>query len=101
MPDQNKPARSSRKTWILFTILANQLGAGLESTRLEADIQQRAAQLAALAAVSQTITASLRTEDVLQAVVGPAGLQSVVPYDSVTVWQREDEQLRIVSAQGL
>ena len=84
----------------LFTILANQLGAGLVSTRLEADIEQRAAQLAALAQVSQTITASLRTEDVVNAVVRPGGLQAVVPYDSVTLWRRDGQQLRIVAAQG-
>ena len=84
----------------LFTILANQLGASLESARLEIDIQQRAAQLAALAQVSQKITASLRTEDVLSAVVAPDGLMAVVPYDSVTLWRREDEQLRIVAAHG-
>jgi PAS domain S-box-containing protein len=84
----------------LFTILCNQLGAGLESARLEVDIQQRAAQLAALAEVSQTLTASLRTEDVLNAVVRPGGLQKVVPYDGVTVWLRDGEQLRIVAAHG-
>ena len=84
----------------LFTILANQLGAGLERARLEADIEQRAAQLAALAEVSQIITASLRTEDVIRAVTGPAGLRSVVPYDSVTLWVRDGEHLRIVAAEG-
>ena len=30
----------------------------------------------------------------------PGGLQTVVSYDSVTLWLREDEKLRIVSAQG-
>src|SRR5579859_4561818 len=84
----------------LFTVLANQLGAGLASARLEADIQQRAAQLAALAEVSQTLTASLRTDDLVKAVVQPGGLRRVVAYDSVTVWLREGERLRIVAAQG-
>ena len=93
----------------VFTILANQLGSRLESARLQADVQQRAAQMAALAAVAQTITASLRTQDVLDAVVDPSGLSTVVPYDSVTLWLREDSaraggsdggRLRIVAARG-
>ena len=82
----------------VFTVLANQLGAILESGRLAADIQQRAAQLAALAEASQGITATLRTEDVVQAVL--SGLRQVIPYDSVTLWLRESDKLRIVAAHG-
>ena len=82
----------------VFTVLANQLGATLESGRLAADIRQRAAQLAALAEASQDITATLRTEDVVHAVL--AGLRQVVEYDSVTLWLREHDKLRIVAAQG-
>jgi PAS domain S-box-containing protein len=82
----------------LFVILANQLGALLESARLEADVRQNAAQLAALADVSRIITATLRTEDVVQAVL--AHLRSVIPYDRVTLWLRDGQRLRIAAAQG-
>ncbi len=81
-----------------FVILANQLGALLESARLEADIRERAAQLAALADVSRTITATLRTEDVVEAVLDQ--LRRVIPYDSVTLWLRDGQRLRIAAAQG-
>jgi GAF domain-containing protein len=84
----------------VYTILANQLGALLESARLEADIEQRAAQLAALAEVAQSITAALSITDVVQAVLAPRALRRVVEYDSVTVWLRDGDQLRIVAAQG-
>src|SRR5262249_43511605 len=73
----------------VYTILANQLGALLESARLEADIEQRADQLAALAQAAQGITSALNISDVVQAVLAPRALRRVVDYDSVTVWLRE------------
>ncbi|MDW8327988.1 MAG: GAF domain-containing protein, partial [Anaerolineales bacterium] len=87
----------------LFNILANQLSARLESLQLEHDIQTRATQLAALADASRQMTATLRSEDVVQAVL--AHLRSVVPYDSLTLWLRSPDArgqdlLRIVAAQG-
>jgi len=82
----------------LFIILTNQLGGTLESLRLEADIRQRAAQLAALAEISRTITSTLRTEDVVHTTL--TQLASVVPFDSVTLWLREGKHLRIAAAQG-
>ncbi|MBL8045559.1 MAG: GAF domain-containing protein, partial [Anaerolineales bacterium] len=88
----------------LFIILCNQLSAELEGQRLETDVQIRAAQLAALAEASRTITGTLRTEDVINATLGT--LKSVVPYDSVTLWLRGSEQegeadvLTIAAAQG-
>lgn len=84
----------------VFTILANQLGASLDSARLEADIRQRAAQLGALVDVSQTITGTLRISDVVEAVLSPRGLFAVVPYESVTLWLREGDQLHIAAARG-
>ncbi len=82
----------------LFIILTNQLGGALDSLRLEADIRQRAQQLAALAEISQVITSTLRAEDVVQTIM--TRLASVVPYDSVTLWLRTGQQLHIAAAQG-
>ncbi|MBP7690969.1 MAG: GAF domain-containing protein, partial [Anaerolineales bacterium] len=76
----------------LFTILANQLGAALESAALESDIRRRAAQLAALAEASRTMTAALRTDDVVQAVL--AGLPGIADADSVTLWLRGADERR-------
>jgi PAS domain S-box-containing protein len=97
---QRTPSPFVEEDLELFIILANQLGSAYESARLQADIRQRAAQLTALAEASQGITATLRTEDVVQAVLAPNGLQRVIPYDSLTVWLREGEQLRVAAAQG-
>jgi len=82
----------------LLTILTNQLAALTESARLELSIRQQAAQLGALAEVSQTITSTLRTEDVVNAVLD--NLKRVIPYESVTLWLREGAELRIAAAQG-
>ncbi|MBL8055369.1 MAG: GAF domain-containing protein, partial [Anaerolineales bacterium] len=88
----------------LFTILTNQLGAALESAGLESDIRARAAQLAALADASRNMTAVLRTDDVIQAVL--ASLPSIVAYDSVTLWVRgagqggAGDELRSMAARG-
>lgn len=88
----------------LFTILASQISARLDSLALESDIKQRAAQLAALTEASRTITATLRIDDVVRAVL--TNLPGVVPHDSVTLWLRgpaergAGEVLRIAAAQG-
>ena len=96
---QHSPTPFAPEDAELFTILTNQLGASLESARLEADVSQRAGQLAALAEVSQTITSTLRTEDVVQAVL--TNLKRVIPYDRVTLWLRAGERLHLAALQGL
>lgn len=94
----------------LFNILANQVSARLESLQLERDIQTRATQLAALADASRQMTATLRSEDVVQAVL--THLRPIVAYDSLTLWLRsldargrerrafDRDVLRITAAQG-
>ena len=82
----------------LFTILTNQLGAALESRKLEGDNRRRAQQLGALAEVSRTITATLHTGDVVEAVM--TNLHRVVAHDSATLWLREGDELRVVAARG-
>lgn len=92
------PTPFVREDQDLFLILASQLGALAARAELEGDVRQRANQLGALAVVSRTITAALRTEDVIRAVLD--NLHNVIAYDSVTLWLREGEQLRIAAAQG-
>ncbi len=88
----------------LFTILTNQLGAALESQRLEGDIRRRAAQLAALAEASRSMTSALRPDDVVHAVM--TSLPEIGAYDSATLWlrgageRRDSDELRIVAARG-
>lgn len=92
------PTPFVREDQDLFLILASQLGALAARAELESDMRQRANQLGALANVSRTITATLRTEEVIKAVMD--NLNTVIAYDSVTLWLREGEQLRIAAAQG-
>ncbi|MGQ0601282.1 MAG: GAF domain-containing protein [Anaerolineales bacterium] len=95
---QHLPSPFTGEDLDTFTILTNQLSAELESLGLETDIQTRAAQLAALVEASRTVTATLRSQDVVQAVL--ATMKNVVPHDSLTLWLRDGEQLRIAAAQG-
>ena len=91
----------------LFITLANQLGASLESARLEAEALaergERAAQLTALAEVTRIITAALRPGDVIRTIM--ENVHRVIPYDSVTLWLRTERHqtssLRVAATLGL
>ena len=82
----------------LFTILAGQIGIGLENIRLYAETGQRATQLEALTEVSRVISSAVRQEEVVSLVLEQVG--RVIPYDSATLWLREDDFLRVASARG-
>ncbi len=71
-----------------------------ERARLEADLEARAAQMAALSEVSTQITATLEPDQVIGLILD--ALEQVVPYDGVSLWLRTpgEEELRIVAARG-
>ena len=66
--------------------------------QLEADVRERAIQLQALTEASRVVSSALREENVIALVLDQIGL--VVPYDSATLWLREDNFLRVVNAHG-
>jgi PAS domain S-box-containing protein len=66
--------------------------------QLEADVRERATQLQALTEASRVVSSALREENVIALVLDQIG--RVVPYDSATLWLREDDFLRVVSARG-
>jgi PAS domain S-box-containing protein len=69
-----------------------------ERALLESNLAQRAEQLAALTAVSSQITSTLASDDVVAVVL--EALENVMPFDGVTLWLREGEQLKVVAARG-
>lgn len=69
-----------------------------ERAQLEADLASRADQLAALTDVSSRLTATLEPNDVVTLVLDQLG--EVMAYDGVTLWLREEDNLRIAAARG-
>ncbi len=71
-----------------------------ERAMLESDLAQRAEQLRALTEVSTKITASLKSDEVVDVVL--EALENVMPFDGVTLWLRENdgERLRVHAARG-
>lgn len=65
---------------------------------LEADIQVRANQLAALTEVSRRITATLRREEVIALALEE--MDHIIDYDTATLWRRDGEYLYIEGARG-
>jgi PAS domain S-box-containing protein len=69
--------------------------------QLEADLNARAVQMAALTEVSSQITATLEPDQVVNLILDAVG--RVIPYDGVALWLRapdQDEDLRIAAARG-
>ncbi len=66
--------------------------------KLESDLEQSVQQLRALAQVSSQITSNLDTESVISVIL--EALDSVMPYDGVTLWLREGVRLRVAAARG-
>ncbi|MBN1218054.1 MAG: response regulator [Anaerolineae bacterium] len=73
--------------------VANVLAAAIENARLQAETQQRAAQLAVLHELDRAITTSLRLTDVYHAFA----LHSVrlLPYDSMSIALLEEDIIRV------
>ncbi len=69
-----------------------------ESASLQAFNAQRADQLSALTEVSSEMTASLNVDEVVESVMEHIG--RVLPYDSMALWLREGDGLRIAAADG-
>jgi PAS domain S-box-containing protein len=71
-----------------------------ERAQLEADLNARAIQMAALSEVSSQITSTLEPDQVINLILDALG--RVIPYDGVSLWLRVPgkEELHIVAARG-
>lgn len=80
----------------LVTSLAQQTALTLENARLYLGAEQRTRQLGVLTDVATTITSNLRTEDLIGTLLDQ--LQSIVPYDTGTLWLRTGEDTRFAQS---
>ncbi len=83
---------------VLISSLTRQSALTLENIRLYQAAEQRALHLQALSGVSATISANLELDVLVNVLLET--LKDLVPYDTGTLWLREDDTLTIKSAQG-
>lgn len=71
-----------------------------ERARLEADLEQRAVQMAALTEVSSQMTSTLEPDQVIDLILD--ALKRVVPFDGVSLWLQtpQQDELYIAAARG-
>lgn len=84
-----------------LSALADQSGVALENARLYTEMQQRATELAVVAAVSSALSCSLDLEEVLQTIV--ESVVQVVGCDRSAIFELSEEgrELRLRTARGL
>ncbi len=82
----------------LAVSLAQQTALALENARLFQAAEVRAGQLQALTHVAGELTASLRSDELIAALLGQLG--SVLPFDTGTLWLRQGNSLTVAAARG-
>ncbi len=92
------PAAFSKDDEALVTSLAQQTALTLENARLFQASEQRANQLRTLTNVASTITSSLQSNELIASLLDQA--KAVIPYDTGTLWLRQEKQLTIRAARG-
>ena len=94
----NTPAAFTPEDETLLLSLSQQVGLSLQNVRLVKTTQERAAQLEALTNVSSTLTASLQSDELVASLLDQ--LETVIPYDTATLWLREKDRLTVAAARG-
>ncbi|MFM8320787.1 MAG: GAF domain-containing protein [Chloroflexota bacterium] len=89
------PAAFSDNDLAVLTSLAQQTALTLENARLYQGARRRSNQLQALTRVATTITSSLRSEQLTASLLDQ--LQSILPYDTGTLWLREGSNQLYIS----
>jgi PAS domain S-box-containing protein len=98
MDNFNTAAAFSQEDEALVTSLAQQTALTLENARLFYSSEQRAGQLQALTDVSTTIASSLETDSLIDTLLDQ--LAGVVPFDTGTLWLRQEDRLMVQAAHG-
>ncbi|MFZ5911025.1 MAG: GAF domain-containing protein [Chloroflexota bacterium] len=82
----------------LLLSLSQQVALSLENVRLVRSSQERAGQLQALNDVAASMTASLRSDELIASLLDQ--LRPVLPYDTATLLLRNGNQLAVAAARG-
>ncbi|MFZ5878262.1 MAG: GAF domain-containing protein [Chloroflexota bacterium] len=82
----------------LLLSLAQQLALSLENVRLVQATQERASQMETLNEAAASLTASLRSEELVASLL--ERLHPILPYDTATLWLREKDRLVVAAATG-
>lgn len=82
----------------LVMTLSQQASLALENARLFVSVGQRAAQLQSLTQVAAVITSSLNREELVNSLLDQ--LESVLPYNTATLWLRDGKSIHIAAARG-
>lgn len=82
----------------LLISLAQQVALSMDNLRLVRDTQERAGQLQALNDASASLTSSLSSDQLINALLDQ--LRPILPYDTATLWLREKERLTVASTRG-
>lgn len=82
----------------LASSFARQAAMALDNARLYQASERRAAQLQALTMVASTITSSLQRDELISSLLDR--LKLVLPYETATLWLRQDDLLTVAAATG-
>ncbi|MCC7117029.1 MAG: GAF domain-containing protein, partial [Anaerolineales bacterium] len=82
----------------LLLSLAQQVALSLENVRLVQTTQERAGQLQALNTAAASLTSSLSSDQLINALLDQ--LTPVLPYDTATLWLRDKDRLTVSSTRG-
>ncbi|MFN8380493.1 MAG: GAF domain-containing protein [Anaerolineales bacterium] len=94
----NTAAAFRQEDEALLLSLAQQIALSLDNLRLVQTTQERAGQLQALNDAAASLTSSLSSDQLVNALLDQ--LNSIIPYDTATLWLRERDRLTVSSARG-
>ena len=94
----NTPVAFREEDEALLLSLAQQVGLSLQNVRLVLTTQERAEQLEALTSAATNLTSSLKSTELVETLLDQLG--PVIPFDTATLWIRENDRLTVAAARG-
>ena len=94
----NTPGAFRPEDEALMVSLSQQVALSLENVRLVHAKTERAGQLQALNEVATAMTSSLRSDELVSALLDQ--LEPVLPLDTATLWLRDNDRLTVAAANG-
>ena len=94
----NTPVAFREEDEALILSLAQQVGLSLQNVRLVQTTQERAEQLEALTSAATNLTSSLKSTELVETLLDQLG--PVLPFDTATLWIRENDRLTVAAARG-